>query len=210
MIKFLTHIDASLSRILRLPVYDSLGDLPAAISDNEASLAYVDGEGVYYQSGLSWIKLSDIFELQYKGLASPATLPADDTGFWLSAEPGTYTNFPDSGGVPIEVTGYFSIIYHNGTGWAFDSFNLAPQINDTPLAYVPATTGNTQNLNEIVKASDGTMWFIDLAGRGHRFTITDGDIEITDAQKGVIFRTSGGARLRTRVLSHGALQTTEL
>lgn len=208
MIKFLTHIDASLSKVLRLPEYDSEANLPAASPLNQSSLAHVTGDGIYYQSGLQWIKLSAIFELQYKGLAIPSTTPADTTGFWLASEPGTYTNFPDSATNPLQIDSYFSILYYDGSGWAADSFNLAPQINDTPLAYVPTLTGNANNHNEIVTASDGTMWFIDLAGRGHRFTITDGDIEITDFQKGVIHKTSNGDRIRQRILAHGAIQTT--
>ena len=43
-------------------------------------------------------------------------------------------------------------------------------INPVPLSYIPAATGNTQNLNEFVIASDGTKWFIDHDGKATKFT----------------------------------------
>lgn len=208
MMRFLTHIDASLARILRLPEFASTGDLPAAILANRSSLAHVLGDGLYYQAGTEWIRLTDWISALYKGLATPATTPADTSGFWISNEPGTYTDFPDAASDPLVLTGYFAILTHDGSGWNADELNLVTRINDTPIAYVPTLTGNTDNLNEIVTASDGTMWFIDVAGKGHRFTITAGDIQITDAMKGLIQKTMGGQDARFRVLNHGALQVT--
>jgi hypothetical protein len=210
MIRFLTHIDATLSRILRLPEYASTGALPAANPGNRSSIARVLGDGLYYQAGTEWIRLTDMITAVYRGLATPATTPGDLSGFWIASEPGTYTDFPDASSDPLVLSGFFAILYHDGSGWIADELNLVTRVNDTPIAYVPALTGNTDNLNEIVTASDGTMWFIDLAGKGHRFTITAGDIEITDPSYGFIQKTLAGARMRKQILPNGALQTTFL
>ena len=37
-------------------------------------------------------------------------------------------------------------------------------VNNTPLGYVPAASGNGSNLNEIVEGSDGNVYFIDQGG----------------------------------------------
>jgi streptogramin lyase len=208
MMRFLTHIDASLSRILRLPEYASTGALPAATLQNRSAIARVLGDGLYYQAGTEWIRLTDLITAVYRGIATPATTPADTSGFWIASEPGTYTDFPDASSDPLVLTGFFAILTHDGSGWIADELNLVTRINDTPIAYVPTATGNTDNLNEIVTASDGTMWFIDLEGKGHRFTITAGDIQITDPAKGLIQKTMGGQDARYRILDHGALQVT--
>lgn len=41
---------------------------------------------------------------------------------------------------------------------------LLPAVNLVPITYVPTSTGNTSNRNEIVTDPNGTKWFIDYAG----------------------------------------------
>lgn len=42
------------------------------------------------------------------------------------------------------------------------------KVNNTPLGYIPATSGNLSNLNEFVEDSDGDQWIIDAIGNAKK------------------------------------------
>lgn len=58
---------------------------------------------------------------QFMGVATPATTPSnpDAKQFYIASEPGTYTNFLDSGSNPLEVNGdEVAVFKGSGTTWA--------------------------------------------------------------------------------------------
>ena len=42
--------------------------------------------------------------------------------------------------------------------------DIALDVNNVPIGYVPTASGNTANLNQVVVASDGSKWIIDING----------------------------------------------
>lgn len=46
------------------------------------------------------------------------------------------------------------------------SYDCCVLVNPIQLSYIPGTSANANNRNQIVKASDSTQWFIDKDGRG--------------------------------------------
>lgn len=59
---------------------------------------------------------------QFMGVATPATTPGntDVKQFYIAAEPGTYTNFLDSGSVPLEVADGELSFFKYSTAWSKD------------------------------------------------------------------------------------------
>lgn len=72
-------------------------------------------------------------------------------------------------------------------------------VNPVALGYVPATSGNANNRNELVTGSDGSIWFIDNDGRGFCFSRIPGDYEVTNFNKGFVTHTEGGNKRRMRI-----------
>jgi len=90
-------------------------------------------------------------------------------------------------------------------------FPLMFEINPVQLTYIPTISGNTDNLNKVVTASDGSVWLIDHLGRGLNLNVTAGDIEITNQAKGLVLRSDPSANpFRVGVLDDGDLTTEEL
>ena len=48
-------------------------------------------------------------------------------------------------------------------------------VNNTPLTYIPSSSGNTENLNEAVTDSDGDIWIIDINGNAKKVNIGTSD-----------------------------------
>ena len=71
-------------------------------------------------------------------------------------------------------------------------FPLMFEIEPVQLNYIPTPSGNTQNLNKVVTAADGSVWLIDFMGRALNLNVTSGDIEITNRARGLILRSDPG------------------
>lgn len=57
-------------------------------------------------------------------------------------------------------------------------------VNNTPVGYIPTTSGNTSNLNEVVIDSGGDTWIIDINGDARKFnkgTVTSVNASISGA-----------------------------
>lgn len=88
-------------------------------------------------------------------------------------------------------------------------------INPTPINYVPSHTGNTDNLGEIVIASNGKQYYIDREGRAETWHTTWGDIEISNPnlfvgsqqRPGLIQKSGDATRHRIKVKQDGDLET---
>ena len=77
-------------------------------------------------------------------------------------------------------------------------FPLMFEIEPNQLNYIPTPSGNTQNLNKVVTAADGSVWLIDFMGRALNLNVTSGDIEITNQARGLILR-SDPSDIRFRI-----------
>ena len=86
------------------------------------------------------------------------------------------------------------------------------EIEPNQLNYIPTPAGNTQNLNKVVTAADGSVWLIDFMGRALNLNVTSGDIEITNQAKGLILRSDpSDTRFRLGVQDgDGAITSEEL
>ena len=69
---------------------------------------------------------------------------------------------------------------------------VVPQVNNTPVAYIPTATGNTLNLNEFIIDSGGSdKWFVDFFGNAMK-------VYESPAAGTVTIRRNSGANVGTR------------
>lgn len=59
-------------------------------------------------------------------------------------------------------------------------------VNNTPLSTEPTTSGNTDNLNEVVISNKGQHWILDINGNAVNMNESGGDYIVTDPTKGFI------------------------
>jgi hypothetical protein len=69
---------------------------------------------------------------------------------------GTYRIVPNANGVP---------------GWVQDTVTTV-SVNTTPIGFVPTTTGNSSNFNQVVTDPNGEVWIIDADGDAVQMTTT--------------------------------------
>lgn len=65
--------------------------------------------------------------LQYKGIATPTTIPGSYDGerMFFAIEAGTYTNFLDSGSTALVVSsGVLAVLKSDGTSWSKDEYAI--------------------------------------------------------------------------------------
>lgn len=89
-----------------------------------------------------------------------------------SPEISNYSNYTDLSATLTQS----NVIGLNTYGFEYpptntENNNCYIMINPIPISYIPSATGNTENLNEFVIASNGTRWFIDINGLARQFPI---------------------------------------
>ncbi len=79
---------------------------------------------------------------------------------------------------------------------------MLPNVQVTPIVYVPVAVGNVSNRGDVVKDPNGDIWYIDGAGDGMKFIATGGD----PTMGGDLTGTASNAQLGTGVVGTNEIQ----
>jgi hypothetical protein len=146
-----------------------------SILGNTVTLTYIDEAGA----------------TNIKTLTIPSDIVTNITNTITGHKIADYTNEDGSVNIINETITTFTkqpgtttFIYTSEDG-TNTSIDLAPiDVNLTPINYVPAASGNTQNLNSIVVDPNGDIWVIDSAGDAKKIKATDVITTVTDTIAG--------------------------
>jgi len=94
---------------------------------------------------------------------------------------------------PAPGSGYSLTTGGDGKLYYVTSTNGAIEVNLTPIGYVPAASGNTSNLNEVVTDPNGDVWIIDEGGDAIKVSVAGSGGGVSDGDKGDITVSGSGS-----------------